>query len=33
MFDSLHSGHPVQTVNEEELMNIGEGKNPFIEIK
>ena len=22
-FDSLHSGHPVQIVNEEEIMNIG----------
>ena len=22
-FDSLHSGHPVQIVNKEEIMNIG----------
>ena len=28
-FDSLHSGHPVQIVNEEEIMNIGEWK-PFL---
>ncbi len=28
-FDSLHSGHPVQIVNKEEIMNIGEWK-PFL---
>ncbi|GAH50270.1 unnamed protein product [marine sediment metagenome] len=28
-FDSLHSGHPVQSVNKEEIMNIGEWK-PFL---
>ncbi len=29
-FDSLHSGHPVQIVNKEELVNIKEWKNPFM---
>jgi len=29
MFDSLHSGHPVQIVNEEELGNKREWK-PFL---
>lgn len=28
-FDSLHSNHPVQIVNKEEIMNIGEWK-PFL---
>jgi len=30
MFDSLHSGHPVQIINEEELVDIKEWKNPFL---
>ncbi|MFX1317295.1 MAG: hypothetical protein ACFE9T_15640 [Promethearchaeota archaeon] len=29
-FDSLHYGHPVQIVNEEELVDIKEWKNPFL---
>lgn len=28
-FDLLHSGHPVQIVNEEELANEKGWKNPF----
>jgi len=32
-FDSLHSGHPVQIVNEEELENKREWKLFFIKIK
>ena len=28
-FDSLHSGHPVQIVNEEELVNMWEWKKPY----
>jgi hypothetical protein len=32
-FDSLHSGHPVQIVNKEELENIREWNKHFMKMK